>query len=177
MWDVCLGDPLYCVGHDWSRAPGLGGRAPGCEAPFSSDPSSGCTHGQRDVWLLTLAQITWWRRVGLVPPNTSSCSPLPLFPPVVFEGTEGTAHTSGVQSPLHLPKGRPPAYMTWNSSAWESCLFSPLLIHVIVYFYQPGLMGVYFLLRCTIRCSFIDHLTPSAPVSVTQAPAAGLLAL
>lgn len=89
----------------------------------------------------------------LVPPDPRSPSFLSLFPPTVFEGREGTARTSGVHSPLPLLKGRQPAWIPWNSSAWESCLCSPLLLCSVMYLHQRGLAGIYCVLRCAIRCS------------------------
>ena len=45
-------------------------------------------------------------------------------PPPQSHAVLCAAHTSEMGVMFHLPEGVAPTYVTWNSSAWETCLSS-----------------------------------------------------
>lgn len=48
-------------------------------------------------------------------------------------------------------------YVIWNSFVWEICLFSPICVFIysIIYFYQYGLMNIYFQVWVLFQCILI----------------------
>lgn len=71
---------------------------------------------------------------------------LPAPPPaVVFEGGARSRHQGpGAEGPVHLPEGREGTRSVCSPSAWDSCLFSHVLLYPITYLQQDGLSGLYF---------------------------------